>query len=234
MAVSFINSDVYGSDSTNSVALGGPLTYTDDDGLIALLNLNNDSVTVSGSHGFSTLASGTPTSSPGGHSFWIGYKDALASETTDFAFALSSTTRATGFLLQTRGAAAMEPDATLIQTTWETGSNSTEAASLSVADNSIAIAWSLMDTNSSGNTYDSVDNSFIGLTARESNQLQAFAYRIFASADADTGETKITQSGTTDHAGMSFSFKEGAGGGATNPKGPLGMPFYVPFMGPLG
>ena len=211
MGVTHIGQDTDSSQSTTTVSAGATLTFTDDDLIVALMHMNNDGVTVTGLAGF-TQTDGGNSGSTGGASYAILTKIA-SSDNGDFTFTVSSTTRVSLILVQLRGAVAMEKDVAATTDGEETGSSSTEGPDITVADNSMAFVWHLEDNTQNQQPFSNTDNSYTDGIELD-DQHQRYSYRAFATGAA-TGVTKINHSGTQPHVGYSFSFKEGAGGGAT-------------------
>ena len=209
MAASFIADDKDSTASGTTVSAGATLTMVDDDLLIALIHANNDGVTVTGLAGFTSADAGN-SGSTGGASIAILYKTA-SSDSGDFTWTVSSSTRVSVILIQIRGAAAMAEDVFPAVTDGEeTNSNSTEGPSIVVAANSMTFLWHLQDTSVTSLTFTGIDNGFtVGPAEVTADQLQGYGYKVTGAGA--TGETKYSRSNIQTHVGYSFSFKEGGG-----------------------
>ena len=213
MAVSYIGVDTDSNGSaTTTQSAGSTLTILEDDLLVAILHINGNGATVSDWDGF-TEAGGGNGGDSFGHSFWVGYLSAGASESGDYTFTFTSG-RASLHLLQFRGAAAMTEDVSPEAGSFEVSSTTTECNDITVADDSVAIAVHLEDNSvPQGSTFIGVSDSYnhVGILA---DQVQRVAYKLFTTGAATT-EVVFEHDLPHRHVGWHMSFKEDGGGGGT-------------------
>ena len=114
------------------------------------------------------------------------------------------------------------------------------ANSETINDNVLSVICGGKDNRVGSEDYTTGDNSYTGVIGNTGSQMTAVGYRIYTTGHTSpfSGDIALSTTdgidGRTDKTySMHITFAESAAGGA-NPKGPLGMPLYVPFRGPLG
>ena len=232
MAYSFVGAASNTATSGASASVTHGLTITDDDLVVVFVHTNNSAATIADTTGsgatFSTAYSNVaPSGETATYSYF--YKNA-ASEPATYTFSHGGSARwGVIIMVFTPGTGTSVLDA---QTNGQVSStNSPAVPGITTANNSVAVICTGRDRSDSNAV--SPDNSYLSLT-QANNQRCNMTYRLFATGAA-TGTTTLSTYGVNDVEYYAHvSFKEDAGGGATNPKGPLGHPLHGPLAGPIG
>ena len=216
MTIAHTNGATNGATSSSwSTGVHG-ITINDGDLVVIVSNANGAGHTFEVEAGFTDVV----TDGIGGgesNTYNIQYLVAGGSEPTSYSGTISSSQLVTTIInvfTSTTGWATPALDAgPTLNAEESSASNAHLNTGITVADNSVAIA-TFFEDGGSGQA-NAVDNSYGGIESAVSGRTTATAFRIFTTGGA-TGDTTITSDNPTRlwHT-QHLSFKESAGGGAT-------------------
>jgi hypothetical protein len=212
MTITFENSIDAGANSTTVSKTHG-FILSNGDVVITLINRNDTGNAMTHDQSHTELAQADNTANGESHRYGIWYKIITDAGSEPSAYGVSWT--GTSFVemhlihisTDNSFAAGTIEDAALVTNATTDATN--ECSSITVSDNSFAIAASLLDTVTA--TYSLVDNDYTLAEQTQTGRATATTYRIY-STGASTGTTTITWVDSENALGLHFSLKEDSGG----------------------